>query len=99
MNVIFNEEFLYKDLLQQYEKKRNNYVVLDEILKDEVLVVPYAPQQQQQQKIQQTPINVRWSTRLSRSLERYSPSLYYILLTYASEPECYYEVVQVDMML
>ena len=41
-------------------------------------------------------MNVRRSTRLSRPLERSLPSLYSILLTNASEPECYDEAVQVD---
>ena len=29
-DVIFNEKLLYKDLLQQHEKKQNDYVVLDD---------------------------------------------------------------------
>jgi hypothetical protein len=38
----------------------------------------------------------RISTRLSRPPERYSPSLYYLLLTDYGEPECYEEAMQVD---
>lgn len=41
-------------------------------------------------------MNVRWSTRLSRPPERFSPSLYSILLTDVGEPECYDEAMQVD---
>jgi hypothetical protein len=39
---------------------------------------------------------VRISTKLSRPPERYSPSLYYLLLTDSGEPECYEEAMQVD---
>ena len=41
-------------------------------------------------------MNLRWSTRLSRPPEIFSPFLYSILLTDAGELECYDEVVQVD---
>ena len=54
-------------------------------------------QQQQQQQAPQTPKSgVRRSTRISRPPERYSPSLYYTLLTDSGEPECYEEAVQVE---
>ena len=45
-DVIFNEKVLYKDLLQQHEKKENDYVVLDDIPNNDVSVVPHAEQQQ-----------------------------------------------------
>jgi hypothetical protein len=41
-------------------------------------------------------IIVRRFTRLSRPPERYSPSLYYLLLNYSGEPECYEEAMKVD---
>ena len=41
-------------------------------------------------------MNVRHSIRLSRAIERFSPSLYSILLIDADEIECYDEAVQVD---
>jgi hypothetical protein len=41
-------------------------------------------------------IVVRLSTRLSRPPERYSPSMYYLLLVDYGEPECYEEAMQVD---
>ena len=63
--------------------------MLDDTLKDDVPTIPHDVQQPQQQ-IPYTPMNVRWSTRLSRPQERFSPSLY------SGEPECYDEVVQVD---
>ena len=89
-DVIFNEKVLYKDLLLQHEKKENDYAVLDDIPNNDVSVVPHAGQQQQQQ-IPQTP--VRRSSRISRPPERFSPSLYTILLTDASEPEYYDEAM------
>ena len=39
-------------------------------------------------------MNVRWSTRKIRPPERFSSSLYSILLTDAGEPECYDEAMQ-----
>ena len=73
---MFNKEVLYKDLLQQYEKKENyDNVVLDDTPKDDVPVVPHDLQQQ----IPHTPMNFRWSTRLSRPPEIFSSSFYSIL--------------------
>ena len=40
-DVILSEKVLYKDLLQQHEKKENDYVVLDDTRKDDILVVPH----------------------------------------------------------
>ena len=54
------------------------------------------PKQQQQQAPQTPKSGVRRSTRISRPPNRYSPSLYYVLLTDSSEPECYEEAVQVE---
>ena len=41
-------------------------------------------------------VTIRRSTKLSRSPKRYSPSLYYALLTDFGEPEGYEEVVHVE---
>jgi hypothetical protein len=65
--------------------------VLDEITKKEI---PKVPENQNVQKHeQQVPQNhasvVRISIMLSRPPERYSPSLYYLLLIDSGEPECY----------
>ena len=46
-DVIFNEKVLYKYLLQQHEKKENDYVVLDDTLKDDVSIVSHVLQQLQ----------------------------------------------------
>ena len=94
-HVIFNEKVLYKDLLQQHEKKENDYVVLDDTQKDVVAVVPHALQQLQQQ-ISHTPMNVRRSTRLSTPLEIFSPSLYSMVLIDVGEPSYYDETMQLD---
>ena len=91
-DVIFNEKVLYKDLLQQHEKKENDYIVLDDTQKEDVLAVPHALQQWKQQ-IPHTLVNSRWSTRLSRPPKVFFPSLYFILLIDVGEPECYDEVV------
>ena len=40
-DIIFNEKVLYKDLLQQHEKKKDDYVVLHDTPKDDVLAVPH----------------------------------------------------------
>eukprot|EP00253_Pinus_taeda_P025924 PITA_25924 len=55
-------------------------------------------QPQQQQAFQTLEIGVRRSTRISRPPERYSPSLYYVLLTDSGEPKCYEEAMQVEIM-
>ena len=86
---------LYKDVLQQHEKKEDDYVVLDDTPKDYIPLILHDLQQFQQQ-IPHTVVNVRQSTRLSRPPKRFFPSLYSILLTDASEPGCYDEAVHVD---
>ena len=60
--------------------------MLDEIKENEV---PKAPENQEQQHVPETPANVRKYTRLSRPLERFSHSLYYLLMIDYGEPECY----------
>jgi len=72
--------------------------VLDEITGKETPKVPENQNvQQQDQQVPQTRARVFIrSTRLSRSPERYSPSLYYLLLTDSGEPECCEEAMQVD---
>eukprot|EP00253_Pinus_taeda_P027378 PITA_27378 len=102
-DVIFNEKVLYKDQLQEkkQEKENREYTVLDKITKK--VMVPenhndqHLEQQPQQQQAPQTPEGgVRISTRTSKPPERYSPSLYYVLLIDYGELECYEEAVQVE---
>ena len=83
---------LYKDLLQQHEKKGDDYVVLDDIPKDDVPSI-LCDLQQPQKQTPHTLMNVRWSKRLRRPPKRFFPSLYSILLIDAGELECYDEVV------
>ena len=64
---------MYKDHLQgkKEEKENTKYTVLDEIKEN---IFPKVPKTQEQQEVPQTPPSVRMSTRLSRPLERFSPS-------------------------
>ena len=95
-DVVFNEKVMYKDQLQgnKVEKENTQYTVLDEIKENEV---PKALENQEQQQEPKTPATVRKTTRLSRPPERFSPSLYYLLMTDSSEPECYEEAMQVEL--
>ena len=78
---------MYKDQLQRKKEEKENteYTVFDEIKENEV---PQVPKNQEQQQVPQTPTSVRRSTKLSRSLEQFSPSLYYLLTTDSIEAEC-----------
>eukprot|EP00253_Pinus_taeda_P019069 PITA_19069 len=86
---------------KKQEKENREYTVLDEII--EKLKVPENHNDQQPEQPEQTQQapqtlenGVRIFTRISRPPERCSPSLYYVLLTGSSEPECYEEAVQVE---
>jgi len=85
------------------KKENREYIVLDEIT--EKVKVPenrsdQQPEQLQQPQKQKEPQTLesgfRISTRISRPPKRYSPSLYYVLLTDSSESECYEEAVHVE---
>ena len=67
--------------------------MLDEIKENEV---PKAPENQEQHQVPEFLANVRKSTRLSRLPERFSPSMYYLLMTDSGEPECFEEAIQVE---
>jgi hypothetical protein len=83
---------------RKQEEEKPKYTVLDEITEKEIRKVPENKNVQQQEKhVPQSPTSiVRISTKLSRPHERYSPSLYYLLLTDFGEPESYEEAMQVD---
>ena len=66
--------------------------MLDDTPKVDVPAIPHDVQQPQQQ-IPHTPVTVRQSTRKIRPPERFSPSLYSILLIDAHEPECYDDIM------
>ena len=74
-------------------KENIEYTVLDEIKENEV---PKAQENQEQQQVPETPATVRRSTRLSRPLKGFSPSLYYLLRTDSGELECFEEAIQVE---
>jgi hypothetical protein len=97
IDVIFNEKVMHKDQLQgnKHEKEKPEYTMLDEITEKEIPKVPENHNvQQQDQQVPQTLASVfRRSTRLSIPPKRYSPSLYYLLLTESGEPECYEEAM------
>ena len=57
--------------------------MLYEIKENEVTKVP---KNQEQQEVTQNPASVRTSTRLSRPHERFSPSLFYLLMVDSGEP-------------
>ena len=86
---------MYKDQLQGKKEEKENieYIVLDETKENEV---PKALENQGKQHVSQTLANVRRSTRLSRPLERFSPSLYNLLMTSFDEPYCNEEAMQVE---
>jgi hypothetical protein len=96
---ILEEEWTGKKFQgKKQETEKQEYRVLDEITEKEI---PKEPEnqnvQQQEQQVPQTPASVVIrTTRLSIPPERYSPSLYYLLLTDSGEPECYEVAMQVD---
>jgi hypothetical protein len=78
---------------KKHEKEKPEYTMLDEITEKQIPKVLENQNEQQQEKhvIQNPACVVRIYIRLSRPLERYSPSLYYLLLTNSGELECYEE--------
>lgn len=75
---------------ERNKEKNTEYTVLDEIETPKVL-------EEQQQQAPQAPENAaRRSSRISRPLERYSPSLYYVSMFDFGEPETYEEAMQVE---
>ena len=95
--MIFNEQVMYKDQLQEKKQQKSNteYISVDEITENET---PMAPEnqdvQQQQQQVPHTPESgVRRSTRESIPPEIYSQSLYYLLLTDGGDPKSHEEAM------
>ena len=91
---------MYKAQLKEKEQEKwdREYICVDEITKNETPKVPENQDvQYQQQQVPHTPKSVvRRSTRESIPPERYSPSLYYLLLTDGGEPESHEEAMQVE---
>ena len=97
-NVTFDENVLYKDksgVLFEDAKEVRTEVELQEISLSDVAVRPQENPENNVAKSEQqlvTPALVlRRSTRATKSPERYSPSLYYLLLTDGGESESFDE--------
>ena len=91
---------MYKNQLQEkkQEKENKEYTVLDNITGKVMVPKNHNDQQpkkqpQKQPALQTPESGVRRPTRIIRPPERYSPSLYYLLLTDSGEPECYEEAM------
>ena len=90
-NVIFNEQVMYKDRSStklddvKVEQKKSEFVNLDEFSNITMKVEQCTPA-----------ITVRRSSRNIRPPQRFSLSLFYILLTDGGEPESYDEALQIE---
>ena len=71
----------------------NEYLELDDTSENDV---PEVHGNENPQVDPQTPAPVRRSSRTPKPTQRYSPSLFYLLLTDGGEPECYEEALQVE---
>ncbi|XXG79495.1 hypothetical protein AAC387_Pa09g0546 [Persea americana] len=91
-NVIFNEKVMHKNKDKVHEDS-NEYLEPDDTSENDV---PEVHGNENPQVDPQTPAPVRRSSRTSKPTQRYSPSLFYLLLTDGGEPECYEEALQVE---
>ncbi|XXG64806.1 hypothetical protein AAC387_Pa05g2660 [Persea americana] len=91
-NVIFNEKVMHKNKDKVHEDS-NEYLELDDTSENDV---PEVHGNENPQVDPQTPALVRRSSRTPKPTQRYSPSLFYLLLTDGGEPECYEEALQVE---
>lgn len=112
-NVIFNEQVLYKDAVGKTsesgsELKESTTVNLRDFSADNTPIVEEgrgvveeeADENVTPEENPHTPIvALRRSTRLRKPVEKWSPSLNYILLTDKGEPECYEEATQSDDLI
>ena len=95
-DVIFNENVMYKDKSiaesssSSTEAETKEFVEFEEISGNDVQISPEAVQEEPG-----TPA-LRRSSRIPKPIQRYSPSLHYLLLSDSGEPECYDQVMQVE---
>ena len=95
-DVIFNENVMYKDRSisesssSSIEAETKEFVEFEEIFGNDVQISPEAVQEEPG-----TPA-LRRSSRIPKPIQRYSPSLHYLLLSDSGEPECYDQVMQVE---
>jgi hypothetical protein len=103
-NVIFNEQVMYKDRSStklddvKVEQKKSEFVNLDEFSNNTMQNSGQEEKENADPQVEQcTPaITVRRSSRNIRPPQRFSPSLFYILLTDGGEPESYDEALQIE---
>ena len=99
-DVIFNENVMYKDRSivesssSNIDAGKKDYVEFDEISNTDV----QSGVQNDSEAVQEEPRTpeVRRSSRTPKPVQRYSPSLHYLLLTDNGEPECYDEAMKME---
>ena len=95
-DVIFNENVMYKDRSiaksssSSTEAETKEFVEFEEISGNNVQISPEAVQEEPG-----TPA-LRRSSIIPKPIQRYSPSLHYLLLSDSGEPECYDQAMQVE---
>ena len=95
-DVIFNENVMYKDRSiaesssSSTEAETKEFVEFKEISGNDVQISPEAVQEEPG-----TPA-LRRSSGIPKPIQRYSPSLHYLLLSDSGEPECYDQAMQVE---
>ena len=95
-DVIFNENVMYKDRSiaesssSSTEAETKEFVEFEEISGNDVQISPKAVQEEPG-----TPA-LRRSSKIPKLIQRYSPSLHYLLLSDSGEPECYDQAMQVE---
>ncbi|KAL5759614.1 hypothetical protein ACOSQ2_018452 [Xanthoceras sorbifolium] len=94
-DVIFNENLMYKDRSiaesssSTTEAETKEFAEFEEISRSDVQISPETVQEELDAP------ELRRSSRVPKPIQRYSPSLHYLLLTNSGEPECY-EAMQVE---
>ncbi|KAL5837106.1 hypothetical protein ACOSQ3_014275 [Xanthoceras sorbifolium] len=95
-DVIFNENLMYKDRSiaesssSTTEAETKEFAEFEEISGSDVQI--------SLETVQEEPSapELRRSSKVPKPIQRYSPSLHYLLLTDSGEPECYDEAMQVE---
>ncbi|KAL5856639.1 hypothetical protein ACOSQ3_004097 [Xanthoceras sorbifolium] len=95
-DVIFNENLMHKDRSiaesssSTTEAETKEFAEFEEISGSDVQISPETVQEEPSAP------ELRRSSRVPKPIQRYSPSLHYLLLTDSGEPECYDEAMQVE---
>ena len=99
INVTFNENMFYKDITAEFTNKKPEKVSLEEISESDVSNrrqnTEVEPESEPEQIVELvTPeLPTRRSSRTIVAPQRYSPSLHYLLLIDAGEPEHFVEAM------